>query len=124
MRLYTDLMNGDPVRALVLLSAWRASTQHLKDWMPQEAGDDSLVPDAMRHPVSVSSIARSLGLPVETTRRHVIGLCEDGWAERTADGGVIITSRHLDKPELHATVDANVINLERLTRSLARSPKA
>ena len=123
MRLYTELMRGDPVRALVFIAASRAGTQHLKDWMHDgEAG--RFIPDELRHSISISSLAQSLGLPVETTRRHVIALCADGWAERTADGGVSIASRHLDKPELHATVEANVINLGRLTRSLARAPRA
>ena len=121
MRIYTDMMDGDPVRGLIFLAAARAGTQHLDTgFRPTERG---FVSDDLRRPVSISALARSLGLPNETVRRHVIALVEAGYAGRTPEGGVIVTSRHLDQPHIQKAVQANIINLERLMRCLRTTPR-
>ena len=121
MRIYTDMMGGDPVRGLIFLAAARAGTQHLDTgFRPTRTG---FVSDALRRPVSISALARSLGLPHETVRRHVIGLVAAGYASRTARGGVIVTSEHLNQPHIQEAVQANIINLERLNRSLRTTPR-
>lgn len=117
MLIYTELVKGDPVRALVFVAAARACTQHLPTDHP--VSSTGYLDDELRRPVSVSAIARSLALPVETVRRHIIGLEKSGLLSRTRGGGVMVTSQHLDTPEVEAAVKANVINMNRLQRSLA-----
>ncbi|NJR78800.1 hypothetical protein [Sphingomonas corticis] len=48
-------------------------------------------------PTPVLSIANSLGLPFETTRRHVAALAEAGWCRRDR-GGVLFTGSLDDAP--------------------------
>lgn len=121
MRIYTDMMQGDVVRALIFLAAARAGTQHLKtDFRPTPAG---FVDDGLRRPASISALARSLGLPHETVRRHVVALVAAGYARRTPGGGVIVTSQDLDRPDVQEAVSKNITNLERLTRALRETPR-
>ena len=124
MLIYTELSQGDPVRALVFISAARACTQHLPTDHPLSS--TGYLDDALRRPVSVSAVARSLSLPVETVRRHIIALEKVGLLSRTKGGGVMVTSEHLDTPEVEAAVKANVTSMNRLQRSLAAvdRPKA
>lgn len=121
MRIFTDMMDGDPVRGLIFLAATRAGTQHLESgFRPTRRGFAS---DSLRRPISISALARSLGLPNETVRRHVIALVEAGYASRTPRGGVLVTSDQLDRPRIRQALGENVINLERLTRSLHATPR-
>jgi hypothetical protein len=118
MRVYTELVGGDPTMALVFIAAAQASTQHVKPSDPA-VRDGAFIRDDLRRAVTLSALARSLGLPVETTRRHVVRLTALGLVERTAKGGVLVTSRQLDAPKVRAAVLDNNINLGRLLHDLA-----
>ena len=118
MRTYTDLVGGDPTTALVFIAAAQACTQHVKV-RPEALQEETFIRDEMRRPVSLSALARSLGLPIETTRRHVLRLVEAGLAERADSGGVLVTSRQLGGARVRAAVSENNINLARLQSELA-----
>ncbi|MFN7110780.1 MAG: hypothetical protein ACK4M2_04015 [Brevundimonas sp.] len=125
MRLYADVAGGDPVTALVFVSAAQACAQHVRNMHRHTAlmGSEFL-PDDLRRPVSLSALARSLNMSVETTRRHVSKLCALGLASRTEDGGVMVDTRHLNRPEVRDAVSANTQNLEVFVNQLARLPAA
>lgn len=53
------------------------------------AGQDEPPPDALRRPISVRAVAADLGLPFETTRRHVSGMIDKGWLAQVPGQGVI-----------------------------------
>lgn len=118
IRVYTDLVGGDPTTALVFIAAAQASTQHVNP-----RGDvrlnDTFIRDELRRPVTLSALARSLGLPVETTRRHVMRLTEKGLVGRTRGGGVIVTSRELDTPAVRAAVELNNVNVAKFLADLS-----
>lgn len=118
IRVYTDLVGGDPTTALVFIAAAQASTQHVN---PNDlrVRDGDFIRDDLRRPVTLSALARSLGLPVETTRRHVVRLVAQNLAERTEHGGVVVTTRQLDTPTVRAAVLENNVNLKKLLSDLA-----
>jgi hypothetical protein len=123
IRIFTDLFDGDLGLAMVFIAAAQAGTQHLRqeqDYPDITAGD--FFPDDLRRPVSISALARSLGLPVETTRRHVVKLAANGYALRTEGGGVIITSAILQREEIRQTAGLNAANMAQLIDGLKRTP--
>ncbi len=58
-----------------------------------------ILPDERRQPISAYLLARQLGLPYETTRRHVGKLAKAGLCVRN-DSGVIIPAAVVMRPEL------------------------
>lgn len=123
IRVFTDLFDGDMDRALVFIAAAQAGTEHLReqaDYVELISGE--FFPDEMRRPVSVSALARSLGIPVETTRRHVVKLASTGFAQRTASGGVIVTSEILAREEIRQAGLLNLGAMEALIDGLTRTP--
>ena len=84
-------------RATILCAIIAANVQHITrattlTWRYAKRGQ--LVPDSERRPVNVNSLAASLALPWETTRRHVSGLIDDGLCLKV-DGGVIVPAQAL-----------------------------
>lgn len=87
---------GDVTRALVFFAMARASVSHLNHHHKiRPEASNGVFPDSMRRPVSVLSISSFLGLPYETTRRHVHALANDGWCERLEAGGFSIRAETL-----------------------------
>lgn len=124
VRLTTDLFDGDMVMGLVFMAAVRASSQQFRNAAAHHPRDFAEpVPTEARRPISVSALARSLGIPVETTRRHVLKLTALGFAERTEGGGVLITSEILDREELRLAAVANAANMDKLIEGLLKTPK-
>jgi hypothetical protein len=124
VRLFTDVFDGDLVLAMVFVAAAQANTQHLRrraDYVDHM--DGPLFPDELRRAVSVSSLAHSLGLPVETARRYVIKLCGRGFAVRSEAGGVLVTTEILNRQEIRAAAWANATNMEILIGELQRTPR-
>ncbi|ALL12765.1 hypothetical protein AQ619_05000 [Caulobacter henricii] len=106
------LFDGDVSRGLVYLTALKASSLALsKVHLPAEGELDG---DDPRRPVSLSSIARALSMPVETTRRQVVRLEQDGLVDRTANGGVKVRFATLDCQELTEALAANRLNVQKL----------
>lgn len=119
--LLSDLFQGDILSGLVFLSAVQASTQHLRNHPGEDDCHGAFFPDAVRRPTSLSAIARSLGIPVETTRRHVIKLQRAGFAQRSKNGGVLVTTEILDRKDVRAAMRANSGFVQRLNESVTRS---
>jgi hypothetical protein len=123
VRLLADLFEGDVTLGLVFVAVAQASTQHLRrtpGYIEEIAR--GLFPDDLRRPISISSLARSLGIPVETTRRHVIKLVDLGYARRSETGGVLVTADILARPEIQALAAVNAANMEQLIEGLRRTP--
>ncbi len=115
MRNYTEMTDGDPTRALVLLAVTRAGTQHLNE--PREGLVRGFIGDEQRRSVSIAALARSLALPAETVRRHIHALVSDGYVS-ASKGGVVVLAKNLDKPAILAAMQDSRIALQRLERAL------
>lgn len=119
LKMLNDMMQGEMVTAIVALAIGQANVAHF-DYADAEARyrDTALIPpDGLRRPVSVLALSQSLGLPYETTRRHVEKLVRLGACERTK-GGVIIPSRAIDNDWHRDMLAGNLGNLRRLFRTL------
>lgn len=101
----TQAMQADPVSGLIYLAVNRenlAPIMEKPDLARGYVGDNAIVPDALRRPASVYRIAKVLGLPYETARRHVLRLVETEWLARTADGALITPGATLTDPAMMA----------------------
>ena len=83
MKALSAPFEGDVTTALVFHAMSRASVAHM-NMRPgvNKAAVDGIFPDDLRRSVSILSTANFLGLPYETTRRHVGKLVELGMVER------------------------------------------
>jgi ribosomal protein S25 len=112
---------GDLRAGLLAQAINNANTAHFntrsEEWGRRAIGSGLSFPDEMRRPISVSGLAASTGLPLETTRRVVKRLLESGACVRV-DGGVIVPMETLQRPEIVHAVIANVGYVRRFVRDL------
>ncbi|HEX3700968.1 MAG TPA: hypothetical protein VHV27_09875 [Phenylobacterium sp.] len=107
---------GDPLTGLILLEMARANAEHLAT----EAVDvEGPVADAVRRPIRTLALAKRLGLPSETVRRHVATLEAGGFCRRI-EGGRLAALEQLGQGEAggHGLAD-NLMNVQRLFAKLA-----
>lgn len=113
---------GDVVTGLVLMEVFHANTRHLADSSGGSLGPgwsaDSFVSDTERHPISAAHVARNLGIPAETVRRHLASLVASDKCERN-EAGYWVSSRVLAHGALIEFALANQGYLQRFFSSLA-----
>ena len=112
---------NDLVRGVIWLAINNANVHHLLN--DRARGDvyasiDHPVPDAERRAVSRSAIAQSLGVPLETCRRHINALIADGLCVEVPGGAVIVPAAQLKSPQIRELMVENLINLRRLLSRL------
>jgi hypothetical protein len=123
LRLIERLMTyqGDAINVLITLEIFRANTEGFKAKL--QGGESfeasELIPDKLRTPVSASALARKLGLPPETVRRHVEHLIRRGPLQRVP-GGLILPSEVLANPRSLAVAVESLANLQRLFASMSQ----
>lgn len=71
-------------------------------------------------PVSVMSVASSIGLPYETTRRYVNLLVSQGLCERMGRSGVVVRQEGLMTPAMLTAYQETVTSFNRLATALRR----
>ena len=113
---------GDLVTGLLLMDMIHANTEHLLD---TEGGTDDanlpaegFVPDSQRKPVRNTTLARRLGIPQETVRRHIRRLLDADQCERNGDG-YVVPARILARPPFVQFMLDNQSHLHRLYAALA-----
>jgi hypothetical protein len=112
---YGDIQAGIVAQAIV-----NANTAHLDAPMGdgwRYAGIDQPPPDEVRRPISVSGLAKSLGLPYETLRRQVRRLVEAGVCVHV-EGGLIIPMAVVEQPATASALLANVRYVRAFVRNL------
>jgi hypothetical protein len=111
---------GDVRDRVIALTIVTANTAHL-DTRGGEGrrymAIDQTPPDATCRPISIARLADSLGLPFETTRRHVRRLMLTGVCVRV-DGGLIVPQAVLDRPEVVRATLVNVGYVRKFVRDL------
>ena len=122
IRMLSELSKGELVTAIVHRAISAGNVGYL-DQNPDGdhyASMDSAPPDRLRRPVSILAVAGTLGLPYETTRRHVQKLLKAGWCKRVK-GGVIAPASVFDRKQYDEAMLAEVANLRRLFRALKKA---
>lgn len=81
----------DLIHTLLYITIVQANVRHISenpDAASAYAGLKDIPPDEERRPVSVYAVAREMGLPYETARRHVRQMTDAGLLARDSGGGV------------------------------------
>lgn len=112
---------GGLLNGVVLLGVFRGNIEHLGPDAPerQVVGSEQPLPDQVRRPVRLSVVARRVGLPAETTRRHLADLTRRGLVTKVGPG-LIVPGEALGSPAVRAFMEANLTNLQRLFVALAQ----
>ena len=95
VRLLDHAVDRDLVTTLTFLSIARANMRRFPgdpDRALRYAAMDAIPPDSERVPVTVYAVAKELGIPYETVRRHAAKLRKEGLCE-SVPGGLIIPTR-------------------------------
>jgi hypothetical protein len=119
LNLLNELGQGELLTSIVSLAIVQANVAHVNGASAPgvESGHEKPPPDVVRRPASVLSIAQTLGLPYETTRRHVMKLIQSGNCRRVGRG-VIVPAEALDTDLNRAHLLRNLGNLRRMYRDL------
>lgn len=118
VQLLKEAHDGNLLDALIFQAIAQANVGHLQG--PETLRSPDPPPDDQRRPVSILAIATGLGLPFETTRRHVNRMIDDGRCRR-ATGGVIVPASALASRRATTAAERNLANLKRCLRELARA---
>ncbi|MDB5471983.1 MAG: hypothetical protein JWR84_3543 [Caulobacter sp.] len=85
--------DGDLLLAATFVAICQASVKHLNEpGLPSPLAVEGVFPDGMRRPVTIASVARTLGLPRETARRYVHRLIASGHCRAVGARGVTVPS--------------------------------
>lgn len=76
-------------------------------------------PDSHRSPVSTGALARSMGMPYTTVRRHLEALVEAGQLVRAATGGYLVNMAWMQSAASAAAGIGMVVQLDRVLRQVA-----
>lgn len=110
---------GDLPRAMVFTAILQANVRDI--WndpeLNKQYGDVRIPPDAVRRPISISSVAASLGMPRETVRRHVMKMEATGQVVRTPQG-LVVPASVVETPEFETNVRQQYANVRRLVQWL------
>lgn len=119
LRMIDSMMRrvGDPVTGLILLEMACANIEHLDE---VDLSMEGPLPDRQRLPIRALALAKRVGLPPETVRRHVANL-EKGDFCRKVKGGLLAAPEQMGRGEegAHGVFD-NMANLHRFFMRLAQ----
>jgi DNA-binding Lrp family transcriptional regulator len=101
---------GDPLTGLILLEMGRANAEHLT---PEQQAQEIPMSDAERKPIPTLTLAKRLGLPPETVRRHVRALEERGFCRQVRGGRLAAVEQLVREGGGHGLAE-NLQNIQRL----------
>ncbi|WP_374655697.1 hypothetical protein [Phenylobacterium sp.] len=118
----SQIFDGDLILGIVFVAINQAATDHLSFGRDARAIDEEeVVPNHLRRPVTVLSIANSLNLPRETVRRHVARLIERGYCVQVQGRRVMIPAEVYLKPRFAQAFENNRRDLHALISAVRRA---
>jgi hypothetical protein len=124
LEILSDSSEGNLLRIIMFMTILKANVTPLDvdpEISRQFAALETIPPDEIRRPISVSALAASLAMPYETARRQVNTMIDLGLCERVGDEGLIVPSRVLEEPRMLQSIERNYVNLKSLVRNLKRA---
>lgn len=121
-RLVAQAIDRDMITALVFLAISRANVSAFTatpEALTTYGGLDDVPPDEVRVPVTIYRLAKELGLPYETTRRHVVKLKAAGLCTLVS-GGLVVSRSTFQELRFLDAVEANFALTEGLVGELKR----
>ncbi len=121
-RVVAQAIDRDVIKALIFLSISRANVSAFAttaEAVTAFGGLSEVPPDDVRVPVTVYRVARELGLPYETTRRHVANLKATGLCV-LIDGGLVVPRAVLQGPGFLRAIEENAALTTNLVVQLER----
>lgn len=113
----------DLVHTLLYITIVQANVRHITEdpaAVAAYSGLHDIPPDEARRPVSVYAVAREMGLPYETARRHIRRMTEAGLLARDAGGGVWTPSALHRRPDWVAGAETSWNHVVRLVEAFAQ----
>jgi DNA-binding Lrp family transcriptional regulator len=123
LRVIDTLMRslGDLLTGVILMEVLRCNVEHLAPDQRGGEGDEpaDYVADEHRRAASISTVARRIGLPIETVRRNAVELLDRGLCVRIK-GGLVVPAEALARPVMLAFGAENLANLQRMFAALSQ----
>jgi DNA-binding IscR family transcriptional regulator len=113
----------DLVHTLLCITIVQMNVRHITENPEVAAAYSGLLdipPDEARRPVSVYAVARQMGLPYETARRHVRQMTEAGLLARDSGGGVWMPASVHNRPDWVAGAETSWNQVQRLVEAFAQ----
>jgi DNA-binding IscR family transcriptional regulator len=113
----------DLVHTLLCITIVQMNVRHIAENPDVAAAYSGLLdipPDEERRPVSVYAVAREMGLPYETARRHVRQMTEAGLLARDSGGGVWMLASVHNQADWIAGAEASWSQVQRLVEAFAQ----
>ena len=120
--LVTEAIDQDLIPAMLFLAIARENIRALATTgraQAEYAALDDIPPDTLRNPVSIYALARGMGVPYESARRHVAKLIKAGMCERVHDG-IIVPAHVYERPALRQATIRNWDRTLAFLRELAQ----
>ena len=121
MRIATDAVDQDLISTMMFLTISRDNVREVtiqSQAAGTYAGLDDIPPDNLRRPVTVYALAKELGLPYETARRHANKLVAAGLVARSEEG-LVIPAQVYSREAMLASVKLNWQEALRFIQALA-----
>ena len=96
---FIQIFDGDATSTLIFFTIFQFSTARNDIGVSKMACDANCTPDSLHRTVSILRISEHLGLPYETTRRHVLKLVAKGYCVRKGTQEFLISSEILSRQE-------------------------
>ncbi len=116
---------GDMMLAATFLAICQGSVRHLNEPVrPSPLAVEGVFPDGVRRPVTIASVARTLGIPRETARRYVHRLIASGHCRTVGARGVTVPAEVLRSDPINQLASQHVQALRDLIDGFEKNREA
>jgi hypothetical protein len=120
--LFAEPFGGDILLGVTFVAVALSGVQHLDPAVHLNAlAADGVIPDGMRRPVTIASVARTLAIPRETARRYVNRLIAIGYLRPAGARGVIVPAEVMRSEIMTRVAGEHIAGLRALFDACGRT---